>query len=105
MAGGMVLTHPIPVKTATMPALTLYARKEPTTDDLPQRVKLSDRAAKAIAQKRDVVYYRDAAATHVYARSPWYQKPQDKRHRWLQGCDVRWRIVWLPDLAPEGASR
>ena len=86
----------------------LYARKEPTTDDFglgAHGFTMTEREAKALATKRDVVYYRDPEATDLYARSPWFQKPQDRRHKWLQGCDVRRRLVWLPDLQPEEASR
>lgn len=71
--------------------LPLYLRREPTTDPLRERYKLPPRC-------RDVVAYRDPAATEPAGRWPWhYSKPQRSARTVMLNC-WRWRAVWLADL-------
>ena len=74
--------------------LILYARKERTT--CPHT--LAQPAVLASAQ-RDVVIYRDAAATIPAGRYPWHytaSKPT-RRNRWINHNCARYRLEWLPD--------
>jgi hypothetical protein len=73
--------------------LTLYLRREPTTD------------AELLhwfpnAKRRDVVAYSDPEASQLKARWPWHyrSKPDRRFKRVMLNC-YRWRVVWLPDLA------
>ena len=74
--------------------MTLYARKERTTD--PQALK---QPAPLAPPQRDVVLYRDAAATIPVGRYPWHytaSKPT-RRNRWINHNCARYRLGWLPD--------
>lgn len=73
----------------TLP-LTLYARREPTTDTVLRR--------HAPRSKRcDVVFYTDAACTRVYARWVWHYSPPTRRRQSVSLNCYRWRLVWLPN--------
>lgn len=74
--------------------LTLYARREPTACIL-----TGSQPAPLLKRQRDVVIYRDAAATIRAGRFMWASRDKpDRRHRWLTLNCYRWRLVWLPDL-------
>jgi hypothetical protein len=64
--------------------LTLYLRREPTTD----KVTLDHNAA---ANRFDVVAYRDEACGTVAARWPWYYSSKPRRN--ARAC-FRWNAIW-----------
>jgi hypothetical protein len=69
-------------------ALTVYVRREPTTDpDLQQPG----------PNHRDWVFYHDAKATKPYCRIPWHYTGPTRRNRWQTLNCYRYRLVWLPD--------
>jgi len=69
--------------------LPLYLRREPTTD----HVTIERNAS---AGRFDVVAYRDADATQVAARWPWYysNKPRRNQRRVTLNC-YYWKAIWL----------
>lgn len=66
--------------------ITVYARKEPTTDSL---VDPSE-------QRMDVQIYKDKEATRKFARFPWYysSKPT-KRNKYVTLNCYKWRLQWI----------
>jgi len=77
-----------------MSRLTLYLRREPTTDPVFLRY--------GKGRKWDVCYYGDAAATKFKARCNWYYRSKPKRNHKTTMLDCyRWDVVWLPDLEPQ----
>ncbi len=63
--------------------MTLYARREPTTDSL-------------CPSKKDVCLYRDAEGTQRVARHPWhYSSTPDRRYKWIMHNCSRYRLLWL----------
>lgn len=78
--------------------LTLYLRREPTTD--PATLESYGQAGLPVpASHRDTVAYRDPAATARAARWPWhYSNRPDRRFRRVMFNCYRWNVVWLPDL-------
>lgn len=75
--------------------LTLYLRREPTTDSLLlERAGYLPRAA-----HRDVAAYRDEACSIPAARWSWFasSRPTRAYRRVMFNC-YRWRAVWLADL-------
>lgn len=79
------------LSTTTAPLLTLFARREPTTD--------SFALSHGLKGKRDVVYYRDREATEFAARIPWHysNKPTKASKTCILNC-YRWQLEWLEDL-------
>lgn len=74
--------------------ITLYLRKEPTTDGV-LKIHAPD------AKKFDVVAYRDPAASKVACRWPWhYSSRPTRRNRWVMFNCFRWKAVWLPATIP-----
>lgn len=70
-----------------MSLLTLFAKKEPTTDVIAIQHGLS--------QKRDTVLYRDANCTDVAARWPWHYSscPRRGQKRVTLNC-YHWSLSW-----------
>ena len=71
-----------------MTLLTVFARREPTTDSVA--------LAHGVKRKKDTVFYRDAACTQTMARKPWYQSGHPRRNSrevTLNCC--RWQIQWV----------
>jgi hypothetical protein len=66
---------------------TLYARREPSTDDV-----LARYAPKA--RKTDVVLYTDAACTEPKARFRWDYAPTRRKRTIIFNC-WRWRLEWV----------
>jgi hypothetical protein len=91
--------------------LTLYARRERTTDDLALRHGLGPKMSSPPAGKTqqqlismgyfgklDVVLYHDQACTYLAARHPWYfsTKPTRRSKTVMHNC-FRYLLVWLSD--------
>ena len=72
--------------------ITLYARREPTTDDV-----LLKHAPKT--KRFDVVFYVDRQATQPKARFMWYaaESFRSTSKTVMLNC-YRWRIEWLPKV-------
>jgi hypothetical protein len=75
--------------------ITLYARKEPTTDSTtlahPEFTK---------GNEQDIVLYSNAEATEQKCRFPWYYSTKpDRRNKTVMFNCHRWRLEWLPALA------
>lgn len=79
--------------------ITVYARREPTADSL--RWSLPGYPF----GKRDVQVYRDAECTNPFARIPWHYSscPRRAQKTIVLNC-YRWRLQWVPDLAPAAAA-
>lgn len=68
--------------------LTVYARKEPTTDHFAVANKL---------QRKDVVFYNDAACTKRFCHWPWHQSPPRRNRKTVTlNCNI-WAIEWVAD--------
>lgn len=70
--------------------ITVYARKEPTTDSVS--------IAHGQGDRLDTVIYQDRTCTQRKARFGWFQSSNPRRgqktvtiNRW------RWAVEWLPD--------
>ena len=75
--------------------LVLYARKEPTTDDVLKKYAPN-------AKRYDVCLYKDEAATELYARYTWFSTPKpNKRTKTVSLNSVRWALIWLEDKKHE----
>jgi hypothetical protein len=70
------------------PLLTLYARKEPTTDPISIRHGLGGR--------RDSVFYRDRGCNEPVARWPWHYSscPRFGKKRVTLNC-YQWNVYWI----------
>lgn len=68
--------------------LTVYARKEPTTDPLTMHM--------GPRQKQDTVFYKDQECTRLIARKPWYQTghPRKNTRSVVLNC-YNWNLVWV----------
>lgn len=77
--------------------LTLFARREPTTDPIL-------RAMAPKARRSDVQVYRDADATQPVGRFPWNysNKPRSKQRRVTLNC-ARYALQWLAPLSQSAA--
>lgn len=71
---------------------SLFARKEPTTDELSLKAGLHFR--------QDVVAYKDRDCTQRVARWGWFQttRPRDQQPSTMFNC-ARWKIEWLDPVA------
>lgn len=74
--------------------LTLYARKEPTRDELSKRFKLD---------KQDVVFYKDEACTQFVGRWTWDRSPPRRNRTTVVLNCFKWALKWLPD-SPKATS-
>jgi hypothetical protein len=72
-------------------ALTLYARREPTTDATCRQYC----PPAQLADLRDVVLYADPAATRAVARYAPFQTRPDRRHRYVNHNCARFALRWL----------
>ncbi len=71
-----------------MELITVFARKEPTTDDV--TLKYGPQG------KKDTVFYRDRDCKHIFVRKPWYQSGQPtKATKTVQLNCFRWAVQWL----------
>ncbi|HDR9105375.1 hypothetical protein [Paraburkholderia sp. A3RO-2L] len=72
-----------------MSLLTVFARREPTTDAVVK-------AHRGGAGKKDTVFYRDALCTEIMARIPWYQTGHPRRNstKVTLNC-FRWNLQWV----------
>ncbi len=71
-----------------MSLITLFARKERTTD--PIDIKLG------LEKKQDTVIYRDQACTQLAARWPWhYSSCPARRNKVVMLNCWRWRLEWV----------
>lgn len=70
-----------------MSLLTLYAKKEPTTDPVS--------IMHGHAARQDTVLYRDTACTQVAARWPWHLSncPSRRQKRVMFNC-YQWNLTW-----------
>lgn len=70
-----------------MKLLTVYARKEQTTDLLAVQ--------HGLAHKLDTVFYRDEKCTKLMARKPWHQSghPRSTSRVVTLNC-YRWALSW-----------
>jgi hypothetical protein len=70
-----------------MTLLTVFARREPTTDPVA--------LAHGCARKNDTVFYSDALCTQAMARKPWYQSGHPRRNsREVTLNCWRWQLQW-----------
>jgi hypothetical protein len=69
--------------------IVLFARKEPTADDVSKQHGFSSRM--------DTVLYRDKACTEVAARWPWFASNcPDRRFKTVMLNCWKWKLEWLP---------
>lgn len=68
--------------------LTLFARREKTTDPVDKALKLT--------HKNDVVFYKDKECTQFYARYPWHYSglPRRTSKTVMLNC-FRWALQWV----------
>lgn len=72
-----------------MGLLTLFARREPTTD--------AASIAAGLTNKQDVVLYADKDCTKVEARWPWhFSNCPTKRNKYVTLNCWRWKLEWAP---------
>jgi hypothetical protein len=70
-----------------MNLLTVWARKEPTTDEVAQAFGL---------KKKDTVFYRDCACKQLFARKPWWQSGHPRRNtRKVHLNCWPWALQWV----------
>ncbi len=71
-----------------MNLITVYARKEPTTDDVAIKHRLRS--------KKDTVFYCDAGCKKFFARKPWYQSghPTRASKKVKLNC-FTWALQWV----------
>lgn len=76
-----------------MNLLTVYLRREPTTDDTVWKY-----APTVAKRKRDIVAYRDKACNTRFARWPWFStsKPRHGSKVVVLNC-WKWSAVWLAE--------
>ncbi len=75
-----------------MNLLTVFARREPTTDDVARRYM----PARQLARCRDTVIYRDRACRRFFCRIPWHYRANPRRNtRFITLNCFRWRLVHL----------
>jgi hypothetical protein len=72
----------------TMKLHTVFARKEPTTDEVAKTFGL---------RKKDTVYYHDRACRQMFARKPWYHSghPTKSTKKVQLNC-WPWALQWVP---------
>lgn len=75
--------------------ITLYARKEPTLDQVAKQFGL---------RKFDVVFYKDRACTERYATWSWHYNPPRKSAKTIVLNCWRWAVTWLEDMAPASST-
>jgi hypothetical protein len=69
--------------------LTVYARKEPTTDVTTLKYDLKQKHF-------DVQIYKDEKATVPYARFPWHYKSiPTKRNKTITVNCFKWKLEWI----------
>lgn len=73
--------------------LTVYARKEPTTDA--QQLKFLFADDRELAKLRDVVIYKDRECTRRYATFRWDSNKPDKRNKYITLNCYQWRLEWV----------
>lgn len=66
--------------------ITLYARKEPTTDSVSIQY--------GCKHRQDVVFYQDSACTRFYARWSWFLNPPRRNTKTVTLNCWPWAIVW-----------
>lgn len=78
--------------------LKLFARMEPTTDDVARQ----HMSPKSFAKKRDVAIYDDRECTKPKCRFMWYvsRKPRRFAPNATINC-YKWELEWLPELKEE----
>lgn len=71
-----------------MSLITLYARKEPTTDAISVN--------NGLRGKKDTVIYADTEGKNLVVRWPWHQSncPRQNQKRITLNC-WRWNLSWL----------
>lgn len=71
-----------------MDLLTVFARKEPTTDDVAIK--------HGLRSKKDTVFYRDPECKRFFARKPWHQSGHPTRvtKKVTLNCFV-WVVKWV----------
>ena len=71
-----------------MNLLTLFAKKEPTSDSVS--------ISRGLSSRKDTVLYRDKECTELAARWPWYYSscPRRSQRRVTLNC-YRWNLLWL----------
>ena len=71
-----------------MGLITLYARKEPTTDAIA--------LSAGVRGRQDAVLYRDRECTQLAVRWPWHYSscPRRGQRRVMLNC-YRWQLEWL----------
>jgi hypothetical protein len=74
--------------------LTLFARKEPTRDELASIYM----DAKTLATKKDVVFYKDKDCRNIVCAWPWHNNPPRKNAKQVTINCYNWRLKWLPDV-------
>ena len=80
--------------------LTLYLRREPTTDKLFIKLCKEDGidAVAAFPKYHEVAYYRDKEATESAGRNTGSSRPTRRNKTVMMNC-YRWNVVWLPDFS------
>lgn len=70
-----------------MALLTLFAKKEPTSDSVSIQ--------HGLGNKQDTVLYRDKECTQVAARWPWHYSSCPRRnHKSVMFNCYRWNLAW-----------
>jgi len=74
--------------------LSVYLRKEPTTDDVSRKM-----FPKESKSWKDVQAYHDKECTKPFGRFMHYYKSKpDRRNKYVTLNCFRYNAVWLPDL-------
>lgn len=71
--------------------LPVFARREPTNDSVARALK--------IRNKKDVVFYKDAACTQFFCRWPWHQTPPRSTKKKVTLDCYQWAVNWCTPLA------
>lgn len=72
-----------------MNLITLYARREPTTDPVVRQYAPE-------SKRRDVCLYQDRECSVLRARIPWHHANCPRTRRTITLNCYRWRLEWLP---------
>lgn len=75
-----------------MPLITLYARKEPTVDQVAIN--------QGQAFRKDVVFYHDEECVRKFCHWSWHTAPPRKTKKTITLNCARWTLRWLPDFVP-----
>jgi len=81
-----------------MKLITVYARREVTTDSATKQMYAAQGRPNAFHQHQDVQIYRDRRAKKRFARFGWFMSNcPTRRNKYVTLNCYRWRLEWLPN--------